>query len=141
MKMANDLRVSVTNEPSRFPTENPSLKAAGKTRIPAEPKAARKTVEKNREPSEWDFRANGLLFWEDVKEAQALKREDPDAFKSSVRAQKIVAFVEDLLLKENLKRISLEPSGICRLHVIESARRRNVLPRLIVSVNLLARYL
>jgi hypothetical protein len=94
MKMTHNSRVPVTNEPSGFPTETPSLRAAGKTRIPAEPKASTKTVQGNREPSDWDFRANGLLFWEDVKEAHELKREDPDAFKSSIRAQKIVAFVE-----------------------------------------------
>jgi len=98
--MANNLRMSVTNDPSRFPTENP-IQVAGKTRVPAEAKAARKTVQANREPSDWDFRANGLLFWEDVKEAQALKREDPDAFKSSIRAQKIVAFVEDVLKSQS----------------------------------------
>ena len=50
-----------------------------------------------REPSDWDFGENGLLFWKDVKEAQRLKREHQDAFKSSIRAQKIVAFVEDSL--------------------------------------------
>jgi hypothetical protein len=98
--MANNLRMSVTNDPSRFPTENP-IQVAGKTRVPAEAKAARKTVQGNREPSDWDFRANGLLFWEDVKEAQALKREYPDAFKSSLRAQKIVAFVGDLLKSQS----------------------------------------
>jgi hypothetical protein len=95
MKMANNLRMSVTNDSSRFQTENPTLPVAGKTRIPAEPKAARKTVQGNREPSKWDFRANGLLFWEDLEEARELEREDPDAFKASARAQKIVSFARD----------------------------------------------
>jgi hypothetical protein len=63
----------------------------------AETKAGRNTVQGNREPSDWDFRQNGLLFWQDVKEARKLKREDPFAFKSSIRAQQIVAFVEDSL--------------------------------------------
>ena len=96
MKMADNSKMSVTNEPIRFPIENPSLQVAGKTGIPAEPKATRKTVQGNREPSDWDFKENGLLFWEEVKEAHELKREDPDAFKSSNRAQKMVAFVEGL---------------------------------------------
>ena len=95
--MADNSRMSVTNDPSRFPTENPTLQVAGKTKFPAEAKAARKTVRGTRESSDWDFRENGLLFWEDLKEACELKREDPDAFKSSIRAQKIVAFVEDSL--------------------------------------------
>jgi hypothetical protein len=97
MKMADNSRMSVTNDASLFPKENPILQVAGKTRVPLEAKAVRNAVQGNREPSDWDFRANGLLFWEDVKEAQALKREDTDAFKSSIRAQKIVAFVEDSL--------------------------------------------
>ena len=66
-------------------------------RMVAEARAGRDTVRENRELSDWDFRKDGLLFWEDVKEAQRLKREDPDAFKSSVRACKIVAFIEGAL--------------------------------------------
>lgn len=89
--MLDNSKMSVTNEA----TKNPSLQAARKTRILAEAKAGRNTVQTNREPSHWDFRENGLLFWEEVSEAHKLKREDPDAFKSSIRAQKIVAFVED----------------------------------------------
>jgi hypothetical protein len=99
MKMLNNSKMSVTNETAK----TPSLRAAGKTQIPAEAKAGRKG---NREASHWDFRENGLLFWEDVKEAQELEREDPDAFKSSIRPQKIIAFVENSL--ESLRALERE---------------------------------
>jgi hypothetical protein len=88
--MPANSRLSVTNELTR----NPSLQTADKTQMFAEAKAGRNTVQGNRKPSDWDFRENGLLFWEDVKEAHELKREDPVAFKSSIRAHKIIAFVE-----------------------------------------------
>ena len=126
-EMADNSRMSATNDTSRFPSENPTLQVTGKTRIPAEPKAARKTVQGNREPSEWDFRANGLLFWEDVKEAQALKREDPDAFKSSVRAQKIVAFVEYLLKSQSALEREFEkniPSAFQDLSIARDRKRK-----------------
>jgi hypothetical protein len=83
--------LSATNEL----TKNPSFQAADKTRTVAEAKAGRNTVQGD--APEWNFRENGLLFWEDVEEAQKLKREDPDAFKSSIHAQKIVAFLEGSL--------------------------------------------
>jgi len=122
--MADNSRMSVTNDPSRFPTENPTLQVAGKTKFPAEAKAARKTVRGTRESSDWDFRANGLLFWEDVKEAQALKREDPDAFKSSVRAQKIVAFVEDVLKSQSALEREFEKNIPRALRDLSIARDR-----------------
>ena len=83
-------RLSSTNEP----TKNPSRQAPDKTRMSAETKVVRNNVLGNREPADWDFRRDGLLLWEDVEEAQRLKREDPDAFKSSIRAQRTLAFVE-----------------------------------------------
>jgi hypothetical protein len=126
MKMANNLRMSVTNDPSRFQTENPTLQVAGKARIPAEPKAARKTVQGNREPSKWDFRANGLLFWEDLKEAQELEREDPDAFKASARAQKIVTFVTDWVESQSALEREFEkniPSALRDLSIARDRKR------------------
>ena len=58
--MLDNSKMSVTNEA----TKNPSLQAAGQNTDPAEAKAGRNTVQTNREPSHWDFRENGLLFWE-----------------------------------------------------------------------------
>jgi hypothetical protein len=127
MKMEDKSRMSVTNDPSRFPKENPTLQVAGKTHVPLEAKAARKAVQGNREPSDWDFRANGLLFWEDVKEAQALKREDPDAFKSSIRAQKAVAFVEDSLESQRALEREFEkniPRAFRDLSIARDRRRK-----------------
>ena len=66
--MPANSRLSVTNEL----TKNPSLQTADKTRMFAEAKAGRDTVQVKREPSGW-VKENGLLFWKDVKEAQRLK--------------------------------------------------------------------
>ena len=115
--MLDNSKMSVT-------TKNPSRQAAAKTRIPAEAKAARKTVQRNREPSKWNFRANGLLFWEDVREAHELERQDPDAFKSSIRAQKIVAFVEDSVKSQRALERDLEQSIPRAFRDLSIARNR-----------------
>lgn len=100
-KMADTSKTSTKDCPSRFPVENPSLPAAGKTRLlapsnssPVAPKAASKQIRGTQRPPYWDFKTRGLLFSEDIEEALKLKRENPAAFKSSVRAQEIVAWSE-----------------------------------------------
>ena len=121
--MPDNSKMPATNEA----TENPTLQEAGKTRIPAEPKPSRKTVQENCEPSDWDFRVNGLLFWEDVKEAHELKRENPVAFKSSIRAQKIVAFVEDSLESQSALEREFEkniPTAFRDLSVARDRKRK-----------------
>jgi hypothetical protein len=99
--MADTAKKSAMDSPSSIPVENPSLPAAGKTRVlarpnssPVAPKAAIKQVRGAKGPPHWDFKADGLLFSEDIEEALKLKRENPAAFKSSVRAQRIVAWSE-----------------------------------------------
>jgi hypothetical protein len=115
--------LSVTNNL----TKNPFLQAADKTRTVAEAKARRNTVQTNREPSDWDIRKNGLLFWEDVEEAQKLKREDPDAFKSSIRAQQIVAFLEGWLESQRASERELEkdiPRAFRDLSIARDQKRK-----------------
>jgi len=99
--MADSAETSAKDRASRFPVENPSLPAAGKTRPLARrasahvaPKTANKQIQGANRPPKWDFRTDGILFEKDVEEALKLKTENPTAFNSSVRAQKIVAYEE-----------------------------------------------
>jgi hypothetical protein len=99
--MADTSKTSTKDCPSRLPNANSSLPATGKTRqlarpnsAPAAPKTASKQIRGIKEPPDWDFRRHGLLFQKDVDEARKLKRENPAAFKSSRRAQEIVAYSE-----------------------------------------------
>jgi hypothetical protein len=99
--MAGIAKTSKKDSTSRFPDEKPSPPAAKKTRLLARPnsslvapKAASKQIRGAKKPPDWDFKTYGILFEKDVEEALKLKRENPTAFKSSVRAQKIVAFSE-----------------------------------------------
>ena len=84
-------------------TRNHSFSAAGKTHpVDANPastelKSGSKPVRGLFEPPDWDFRTHGILFKKDIEEAQKLKRRKPEAFKSSVRAQAIVAYSEQSL--------------------------------------------
>jgi hypothetical protein len=96
--MADTSKTSTKNFPHRFPVENPSLPAADKMRLltgpkpaPVDPKAAGKQVRGINKRADWDFRTRGLLFEADIEEALKIKRENPTAFKSSIRTQKIVA--------------------------------------------------
>lgn len=121
-KVPANSRMSMTNELPK----NPSLGAADKTRMFAEAKVGRNTVQRNREASDWDFRRDGLLFWQDVEEAHRLKREDPDAFKSSIRARKIAAFVEDSLVSQRALEREFEnniPSALRDLSVARNPKR------------------
>jgi hypothetical protein len=99
--MADASKKSTKNFPNRFPVENPLVPTAGKTRplarlnsAPVAPKTASKQVQGTEGPPNWDFKTRGLLFQADVDEAMKLKRENPAAFKSSIRAQEIVAWSE-----------------------------------------------
>lgn len=58
------------------------------------PKVADKRDRGLEGPPAWDFRKYGLLYQEDIDGALKLQREDPAAFKSSLRAQEIVAWAE-----------------------------------------------
>jgi hypothetical protein len=66
--------------------------AINATRV--KPKATRRKFQGPKGPPSWDFRKHGLLFSKDIEEALKLKRENPDAFKSSPSAQAIVAWCE-----------------------------------------------
>jgi hypothetical protein len=99
--MADTAKTSTKDCPSHFPVENPSLPAAGTKRslarpdsAPVAPKAASKQIRVTKKPPNWDFKTHGILFEKDIQEALKLKRENPAAFKSSVRAQEIVAYSE-----------------------------------------------
>src|SRR5579864_8523903 len=99
--MANTSKMSTKDSPSRFPVESPSLPAASKTRplarsnsAPLALKTASKQIRVAMKPPDWDFKTYGLLFVRDVEEARKLQRENPTAFKSSVRAQTIVDWSE-----------------------------------------------
>ncbi len=99
--MADTSKTSTKDCPNLFPVENPSLPAAGKTWPLARPnsalvapKSASKQIRGIKKPPYWDFKTHGLLFSEDIEEAVRLKRENPTAFKSSIRAQEIIAWSE-----------------------------------------------
>jgi hypothetical protein len=99
--MTETSRTSAKNCSSRFLVESPCPTAVGKTQLSGGPNHApvdRKTTNKEgREagrPPKWDFKRHGLLFEADVQEALKLKSESPAAFKSSDRAQAIVAWSE-----------------------------------------------
>jgi len=99
--MADIAKTSTKGSPSRFAVESSSLPAAGKTRLlarpnssPVAPKATSKQIRGIMRPPHWDFKTHGLLFSKDIEEARKLKRENPAAFKSSARAQEIVAWSE-----------------------------------------------
>lgn len=90
--------------PDPTPSKNPSNRAdSDKQRSvavspgPDEPKPASKIARGEIEPPHWEFKRLGIVFHEDVEEARKLKLENPAAFKSSVRAQEIVAKAEQSL--------------------------------------------
>jgi hypothetical protein len=134
--VSDKTRISTKDFPRRLPVENPSLLLAGKTRVqvsdnPAagEPKAASKKVRRTKGPPEWDFKKHGLLFSEDIEEAQELKRENPAAFNSSARAQKIVAYVEDSLRWQVARGSALEKSLPRPFRDLRIARDRSRKPK------------
>lgn len=84
---------------SRFPVESPCPTAASKTQLsgrpnhaPVDRKTANKEAQETDRPPKWDFKKYGLIFEADVQEALKLESENPAAFKSSDRAQAIVAW-------------------------------------------------